>query len=275
MNTLVLNNRRDWSSIANTALKTSAQLWFIVATIGMWLFVYYILGFYAGPTLQGDFEAWSRNKMVPHGFVRGDTIGNLQFAAHVLLAAVMTFGGTLQLVPQLRARFPKVHRWTGRVFIVLAILLSVGGLYLVWIGGRRNLLISSLTISLNAVLIIGCAVMAWRCALARDFTAHRRWALRTFLLANGVLFLRLGYMAWIIINQGPVGIAKGGGGWFDISWKLGSFLLPLLILEIYLRVKQSGGTSAKFATSVLLVASSVVTAIGAFGAFNVFWRPLL
>ncbi len=275
MNTLVLNNRRDWSSIANTTLKSAAQLWFIVATIGMWLFVYYIVGFYGSPTVQGDFEAWSRNKRLPHGFVHGDTIGNLQFAAHVLMAAVMTFGGTMQLIPQLRARFPKVHRWTGRVFIVLAILLSLGGLYMVWISGRSNLLISSISISLNAVMIIGCAVMTWRCALARDFASHRRWALRTFLLANGVLFMRLGYMAWIIINQGPVGIMKGGGGWFDIVWKFGSFLLPLLVLEIYLRVRQTGRSTSKFATAVVLIAASLVTAIGVFGAFTVFWRPLL
>ena len=275
MNTLVLNNRRDWDCIAEASLKRSAQLWFVVATIGMWLFVYYIAGFYGGPTVQGDFEAWSRNKMLPHGFVRGDTVGNLQFAAHVLMAAVMTVGGTLQLIAQLRARVPKLHRWTGRVFIVLAILLSLGGLYMVCISGRYNQLVNAFGISLNAVLIITSGVMAWRYALARDFASHRRWALRTFVLASGVWFMRLGYMAWIIINHGPVGIGQKGDGPFDIVWQFGSFLLPLLILEIYLRVKQSGTTSARLLTAAALVVSSVLTGIGIFGAYMFMWRPLL
>ncbi len=275
MNTLVLNNRRDWDSIANTSLKLSVQLWFVVATVGLWLFAYYVAGFYGSPTIRGDFEAWSRNTRLPHGFVRGDTVGNLQFAAHVLMAAVMTVGGTLQLIPELRARVPKLHRWTGRVFIVLAILLSVTGLYMVWISGRYNLLVSALGISLNAVLIIGCGVMAWRCALARDFTSHRRWAMRTFVLANGVWFMRLGYMAWIIINQGPVGIGKNGDGPFDLLWQFGSFLLPLLMLEIYLRAKQSGTTATRFLTAAAMTVASVLTGIGIFGAYLFMWRPLL
>ena len=275
MNMLVLNNRRDWDSIANTSLKLSAQLWFVVAAIGMWLFVYYIAGFYGSETMQGNFEAWSRNKSLPHGFVRGDTVGNLQFAAHVLMAAVLTLGGTLQLIPQLRARVPKLHRWTGRVFIVLAILLSLGGLYMVWISGRYSQLVNALGISLNAVLIIVSGVMAWRYAVARDFASHHRWALRTFMLAGGVWFMRLGYMAWIIINQGPVGIGENGDGPFDMVWQFGSFLLPLLMLEIYLRVKQSGGTSARFLTAAALVVSSVLTGIGIFGAYMFMWRPLL
>ncbi len=275
MNTLVLNNRRDWDSIANTSLKLSAQLWFVVASVGLWMFAYYVAGFYGSPTLQGDFEAWSRNTRLPHGFVRGDTLGNLQFAAHVLMAAVMTVGGTLQLIPQLRARLPQLHRWTGRVFIVLAILLSVTGLTLVWIGGRYSQLISAFGISFNAVLIIGSGVMAWRCALARDFASHRRWAMRTFVLANGVWFMRLGYMAWIILNQGPVGIGEHGDGPFDVVWQFGSFLLPLLMLEIYVRAKRSGTTTTRFLTAAALTGASVLTGIGIFGAYLFMWRPLL
>ncbi len=275
MNTLVLNIRRDWDRLASTSLKLSAQLWFVIAMAGMWLFVYYIAGFYGGPTLQGNFEAWSQKKNLLHGYVRGDTFGNLQFAAHVLLAAVMTLGGTLQLIPQLRARWPKLHRWTGRIFIILAITLSVSGLCLVWISGRHLHLFGGLAISLNAVLIITAAVMAWRYAMARDFAAHRRWALRTFVLANGVWFMRLGYMAWIIVNQGPVGITKNMDGPFDRFWALGAFLLPLLVLEIYLRAKQSGGTSTRFATALLLLMSSALTVVGTFGAYMFMWRPLL
>lgn len=275
MNTLVLNNRRDWDAIAMACLKTSVQFWFVVAMIGQWLFAYYVVAFYDVPTVQGNFEAWKRNKMVPHGYVAGDLMGNLQFAGHVLLAGVMTLGGTLQLIPQLRARVPVLHRWTGRMFIVTAIALSLGGLYMVWISGRRNHLIGGLGISLDAVLIIVCAVMAWRCAIARDFVAHRRWALRTFVVASGVWFMRIGYMAWILINQAPVGINATSTGAFDLFWQFASFLLPLAVLEAYLRVSKNGSRTARFTMSGGLVIATLVTGIGIFGAYMMMWRPLL
>jgi hypothetical protein len=34
--------------------------------------------------------------------------------------------------------------------------------------------------------------VAWRTALARDFTAHRRWALRVYLVANGQWIVPIG-----------------------------------------------------------------------------------
>jgi Predicted membrane protein (DUF2306) len=265
----------DWNTSANTALKSAATFWFLVAMIGQWLFVYFIVAFYYSPTLQGNFEAWSRNKMLPHGYVPGDTIGNLMFAIHVLLAAVLTLGGTMQLIPQLRARFPAVHRWTGRTFFVTALALSFGGLFMVWVNGRSNNIFGALSISLNAMLIIFFSIMAWKSAMARNFAVHRRWALRAYIVASGVWFLRLGYMAWIIINQGPVGIGKNGTGPFDILWGFGMFLLPLAILEIYLRAKDNGSSFAKFATAGGLVLATLVMGIGIFGAFNAFWRPLL
>jgi len=260
----------------DAALNAAATLWFWVTLAGQWTFLYFIAAFYGLSTVSGNFADWNRNPFLSHGYIAGDTMGNFAFAGHVLMAMVVVLGGTLQLVAQVRRRAAWLHRWNGRIFLTMAMLVAATGLVMdVTREIALEVLASNFAISFNGVLVLVLGTLTWRMAAARNYASHRRWALRTFLLANGVLFLRLGYMAWIIINQGPVGIAKGGGGWFDISWKLGSFLLPLLILEIYLRVKQSGGTSAKFATSVLLVASSVVTAIGAFGAFNVFWRPLL
>jgi Predicted membrane protein (DUF2306) len=275
MNTLVLSNHRDWHAVATMSLKSSVQFWFVVAMIGQWLFACYVVAFYDVPTVQGNFEAWKRNKMVPHGYVAGDVMGNLQFAGHVLLAGVMTLGGTLQLIPALRARVPLLHRWTGRMYIVTAIALSLGGLYMVWISGRRNHLTGGVAISLDAVLIIVCGVMAWRYAMARDFAAHRRWALRTFVVASGVWFMRIGYMAWILINQAPVGINDTSTGVFDLFWLFASFLLPLAVLEAWLRIGKNGSTQARFALAGVLVIATLVTGIGIFGAYMMMWRPLL
>src|SRR5688572_11239905 len=102
MSTAVFSAR--WAQAATNglgALDAAARFWFLVTVVGQWAFRSYIFGFYGPPTLQGDFAAWNRNTHLIKGYVAGDTAGNLAFAAHALLAGVIAFGGTLQLVPQI------------------------------------------------------------------------------------------------------------------------------------------------------------------------------
>src|SRR5580698_10075358 len=133
---------------AQSALRGAARLWFAIAVIGQWAFLYYIAAFYGPSTLTGHFEAWRRNTMLTMSYVPGDTVGNLTFAAHVLLAAVIAFGGALQIVPQIRARVPAAHRWNGRLFMVVALGLAVSGLYITWVRERSQVM-GGLGVSLN------------------------------------------------------------------------------------------------------------------------------
>ena len=104
---------------------------------------------------------------------------------------------------------------------------------------------------------------------------HRRWAVRLFLVVNGVWFERIGYAAWMILARGPVGIGKHMDGPFDILWGFGAFLLPLLCFELYEQVTRHSGLMAKSAMAAALLAASVVTAVGSVGAYLWIWRPLL
>ena len=144
---------------ASTALKASATFWLVIAIIGEWAFLIFILAFYGSTSLTGNFEAWTKNTILPKGYIAGDTIGNLFFAMHALIAAVVAFGGVLQLMPALRARFPVFHRWNGRVFLLAIIAASLTGLFMNW---WRDM--STLAITVNGVLILLFAGLAWRYA---------------------------------------------------------------------------------------------------------------
>src|SRR3990167_3725174 len=87
---------------ADKILTGAAGLWLATALIGQWTFVSYILASYAWPAVRGDIQAWSGRAL--KGYEAGDPAGNAVFGAHVLMAAVMSFGGVLQLMPGLRAR---------------------------------------------------------------------------------------------------------------------------------------------------------------------------
>lgn len=56
-------------NFADTALKAAAGLWFLVAVVGQWAFLYYIVAFYGPSTLQGNFEAWSKNTFLLKRYV--------------------------------------------------------------------------------------------------------------------------------------------------------------------------------------------------------------
>jgi uncharacterized membrane protein len=260
--------------LAESALKGAARFWFVMAVIGQWAFLYYIVAFYGHSTFTGNFQAWTKNKFLHKGYIAGDTAGNLAFAEHALLAAVIAFGGALQLIPQIRTRAIAVHRWIGRVFMVTALGLSVSGLYISWLHGPFPKIRDEIPINLNAVLIIAFAVLAWRSARAHEISTHRRWALRTYLVANAQWFTRVGFMAWIIVTRKLFGMGNSFDDSFFRLWGFGCFLVPLAVLELYLRAKESPNPSPRFAMASALVVLTLLMGVGIFG-FYMFTRPLL
>lgn len=257
------------------ALHHAAMFWFLTAVAGQWLFVAYILSVYGGPTVTGHFEDWNRKAGLFNGHVPGDTTGNVVFASHMLGAALITLAGTLQLVPQIRKHARAFHRWTGRVYMVAAGIMALGGLYLVWIRGGYFHIPGALAITLDSVLILVFAALALRNAMRRNIAAHQRWALRLFMVVSGVWFLRVGLMGWIVINQGPVGVTDNMDGWFDLFWVYGNYLVPLAILELYLRAKAAGSAVQRYAVSALVTAATLVMAVGIFGAYMFLWKAYL
>lgn len=253
------------------ALRVAAVLWYLTAVVGQWLFVAYVAAFYGGAAAGGDFERW--NEVLVGGYVRGGTLGNVVLAAHLALAVAITLGGPLQLVPQIRARALAFHRWNGRAYLLTALIISLAGLYMVWTRGTAGEAAMRVGISLNGVLIIAAGALAWRYVRAGDIAAHRRWALRTFMLVSGVWFFRVGLMAWILANQGPALIGEDFDGPFVRFWAFGCYLAPLAMLEIYLRAQAGTGRAAKFAAAGLLLVVTAGVGAGVLGATIGMWLP--
>lgn len=255
-------------------MSMAGRAWFAVAVLGQGAFVAFIAAYYGRRTLRGDFGAWNDKPLID-GYIAGDPAGNVMFIAHVLLAAVVTSGGLLQLSAALRARWPAVHRWNGRVYLAICAFLAVGGLWLTWGRGTHLSIVSAVAISIDAVLILlfgGCALVLAR---RRNFDAHRRYALRTFVVVSGVWFLRVGLMAWVIINQGPRGMNTTLSGPADVALVFGSYLVPLLVLELTFLARRRGRLFAVRLATACLALGTLVTAIGIFGTVAMMWWPYL
>ena len=271
--TRALPARRSTTIItAETALRASAALWFAVAVIGQWTFVSYILGFYASSASRGAWSEWK--KILTHGIVPGDTMGNAALVAHIFLAVIITVGGPLQLVPALRARAPSFHRWNGRVYLTTAFASGISGLYMIWVGGIGGSLAQRVGISVDALLIMTFAVVAVRYALARNMRLHRRWALRLFMVVSASWFFRVGLMFWIAVNHGPAGFdPKTFRGPFIDVLSFAQYLVPLAVLEIYLRTRDRAGSPRRYAMAGSLLVLTAAMGLGIVVATKVMWLP--
>lgn len=262
------------NTTADKALKAAAEFWFVTAVIGQWIFAYYIAFFYGGSALRGDFAAW--NQVLSHGFVPGDTMGNFAVGAHLLLAVVIIVGGPLQLVPKVRTSAPTFHRWNGRLYMLTAFILSLGGIYMVLTRGTVGDISQHVAVIINGILIMLFAITALRHAMARDIRTHRRWALRLFLAVSGVWFFRVGIMLWLLIHQRPVGFdPQTFTGPFLTFLAFAQYLLPLAILQMYFYARDKGTVTGRLIMAGSLIVVTVAMGAGIFAATMGMWMPRL
>src|SRR5262245_15478482 len=253
----------DANATARSALRTSAIAWCVPAVIGQWFFAYHIARTFIAPAFAGNVAAWNKTLFV--GLVPGDRVGNAALAAHLFIAFVITIGGTLQLIPQIRRYTPAFHRWNGRVYIVVAYVTSLAALYMIWtrktFGG---ILINDISVSIDAVLIMIFATIAVRHAMARRIDVHRRWALRTFIVASGVWFIRVIYGFLGVVPGATPGTTDNMTGPTNVVIGFATYLVPLAILELYLIARRSPSAFTKLATAALLFAAAAVTSMGVY-----------
>ena len=264
--------RLELNSVADTALKAAARSWFIVAVTGQFAFAFTIAIFYGLTAQRGGFAAW--NKVLFHGYVAGQTMSNAVLVGHILFATVISTAGAFQLIPRIRNRFPVFHRWNGRLYLLAAFTQGGTGLYLTLSGkGIPGGLLQHVAIWLSGVLLIFCAAMALRYALARDFKTHRRWALRLFLVASGSWFFRVGFFLTLLLF-GPIGFDPNTfTGPLPLFWSFAEYLLPLAVLEIYLTAQDGAGALRRIATAGLLFVLTLAMGAGIFAVGMAVWAP--
>lgn len=271
---MIARSAKPGSAGADAILNGAAAFWLLTALIGQWAFFYYIANFYGPPMVSGNYESWGvLRAMGATGYVAGDTAGNMTFGAHALAAGIIAFGGALQLVPQIRARAPTFHRWNGRLFLLTVVGLSLSGFYLVWVRDSSPSALTGFSTTLNGLMILTFAGLAWRTAAARRIAVHRRWAMRLYLVSNAQWFLRIGVFAYFVANM-ALGREVSMADPFLTFWTFGCYLVPIAVLELYLRVKESGGAAARTAVGSLLVLLTLLMGLGIF-AFFMFSQRIL
>ena len=117
------------------------------------------------------------------------------------------------------------------------------------------------------------AVAALRFAMKRDFTTHRRWALRLFLVASASWFFRIGFFLTLVVF-GPIGFDPTTfTGPLLTFWSLAQYLLPLGVLELYLLAQKHSGAMRRMATAAVMFVLTLAMGAGIGAVAMASWAP--
>jgi hypothetical protein len=99
--------------------------------------------------------------------------------------------------------------------------------------------------------------------------------LRTWLVANGQWFFRVAIFGWIVMTQSQLGLGENFDGPVVVACAFGCYLVPLAVLELYLRTESSGAAGQRTAMAASLTALTLLMGGGIFGVYALFWHPVL
>ena len=108
---------------------------------------------------------------------------------HIFGGVVALALGPFQFLTGLRTRFPQIHRWLGRFYLLGILVGGFAGLYMATFAYAG--IITRLGFSTLAVLWLTTGFMAYRTIRAGNTVAHRHWMIRNFALTFAAVTLRL------------------------------------------------------------------------------------
>jgi Predicted membrane protein (DUF2306) len=144
------------------------------------------------------------------------------FYTHILSGPVSLILGLILVGEGFRSRFPKWHRYLGRLQVSCVILLvTPSGLWMAFFAAAGP--IASAGLATLAIATATFASLGARSAVARRFAVHRRWMWRCYLLLCSAVVIRLiGGLATVTGVAAP---------WIDPLAAWVSWLAPLAAFE--------------------------------------------
>lgn len=144
------------------------------------------------------------------------------FYAHILSGPISLILGTLLISEQFRRRYPKAHRYLGRIQVACVLfLVAPSGLVMSYRADSG--VIAAIGFATLAVVTGICVALGWRSAVNRRIPDHRRWMWRCYLLLCSAVVLRL--IAGLAI------VTAFEADWLYPFAAWASWLVPLVVFE--------------------------------------------
>jgi uncharacterized membrane protein len=153
----------------------------------------------------------------------------------MLVAPVALLLGPFQFLPSLRARAPRFHRMSGRIYVIACVTAGAAGLATAFHASGGP--VAGFGFGLLAVLWIGVTLGAWQAAVRRRFQLHRLLMRFSYAMTFAAVTLRF---------QIPIGVALGYESYAAMSpWLAYTSWIPNVVaVALYSAAAQQGRTSA-------------------------------
>lgn len=127
---------------------------------------------------------------------------------HAIPAGLVLFLGPVQFVPAVRHRYPRLHRITGRIYLISLSVAAVMGVLTAIVSA------SGFAVQVIFLLLAGAwvltASLGFRAVRRRQYQLHRLWMIRNYSLTFAAVMLRAFLIAGTILTAGHPGVTQNG-----------------------------------------------------------------
>jgi hypothetical protein len=237
------------------------------------LFGLYILAFYAAALYENDMARW--NQVLPRLYEKGSVSATSGIGLHFAMGGIILVLGSIQLIDAVRNRFPAIHRWIGRIYVLASLLAAVGGLLFIALKGTIGGLVMNIGFGLYGILMFIAAIQTYRYAVSRQLEKHRTWALRLYALAIGSWLYRMDYGFWLLLADG-MGHNRTFSGPFDHVMAFFFYIPNLIVAEAFSRARSfKASPFLRIGASFLLLFATGFLLIGTYYFTLYYWGPAI
>ncbi len=127
---------------------------------------------------------------------------------HVLAGAAFGISGPVNFVLALRRRFGRLHRVTGRIFFLSALVLGGSSLIILASVEPQRTPIVDIARGVFGLALLVAVAKAFTAIRRRDIAGHRAWVIRAYAIGMGLGTVALVFFPiYLITGAAPAGIA--------------------------------------------------------------------
>ena len=150
---------------------------------------------------------------------------------HILPGFLVLALGPLQFLPQVRRHHINVHRWSGRLFVVAALVTAVAAMLVTFVFPVFGGFSAQVAMVFFGVIFLVTVVKAFVHIRRRQIPEHREWMVRAFAIALGISTFRVLGSVFMIAG------VSFRDTWDTVIWL--SFALNMVVAEVWINVSRA------------------------------------
>ncbi len=160
---------------------------------------------------------------IEYGYARNPLLTLL----HILPGALFIVLGALQFIKPLRQRHPAVHRISGKIYLVIGLLVGITAL-IMSVKIRFGGIVESSAVIPFGIFFLYSLARAYRHIRRKEFEAHREWMIRAYSIGIAVATMRPLIGLFFAFTSLPFNKFFGPSFWI-------AFILHSLVAEWWIR----------------------------------------